>query len=129
MNNADNSIEFSEVNERNGNVHEEKIRKGWVQFDDEQQTPTVSHSENEIAVTKTPPVASTQTPTRPTVPAVLNTETVHVNLERGDKNLESSTQSTLTKNVEFVNVRHGFCKFDNCINFNEPDFYLYLKEY
>lgn len=129
MNNADNSIEFSEVNERNGNVHEEKIRKGWVQFDDEQQTPTVSHSENEIAVTKTPPVASTQTPARPTVPAVLNTETVHVNLERGDKNLESSTQSTLTKNVEFVNVRHGFCKFDNCINFNEPAFYLYLKEY
>ncbi|XP_028033512.1 uncharacterized protein LOC114245523 isoform X2 [Bombyx mandarina] len=112
MNNADNSIEFSEVNERNGNVHEEKIRKGWVQFDDEQQTPTVSHSENEIAVTKTPPVASTQTPARPTVPAVLNTETVHVNLERGDKNLESSTQSTLTKNVEFVNVRHGFSNGD-----------------
>lgn len=101
--------DFTEVNELNGNVIQDKVRKGWVKFEDE----SPKTAENETLPSVLPPAgASTSAPTESA--AVLKTETVHINLERGDKNVEPISLGTLSKNVEFVNVRQGFCKYHAC---------------
>ncbi|XP_075992151.1 uncharacterized protein LOC142987338 isoform X2 [Anticarsia gemmatalis] len=101
----------SEANELNGSVNPEKVRKQWVKFDDESPQTTVPP---ETEIPRNIPLgagagASTSAPSEP--PAVLKTETVHINLERGDKSVEP-TLGTLSKNVEFINVRQGFANGD-----------------
>lgn len=106
MSNAEIKSDLSEVNELNGNINQDKVRKGWVKFDDESPKAT----DNEILPSVLSPAgASTSAPTESA--AVLKTETVHINLERGDKNVEPISLGTLSKNVEFVNIRQGFCKY------------------
>ncbi|GBP11883.1 hypothetical protein EVAR_74518_1 [Eumeta japonica] len=85
-----------EVDQVNGNAHE-NTRKGWVKFDDE-TAETKESSEIPIA-----PSSSSERP------AVLNTETVHVNLDR-ERSVDQEPVRPFKKNVEFVNVRHGFCE-------------------
>lgn len=97
----------NEVNELNGNLNQDKVRKGWVKFDDE----SPKNAENVIQPEPSLPPAGTSTSAPPESAAVLKTETVHINLERGDKNIEPITLGKLSKNVEFVNVRQGFCKY------------------
>ncbi|KAJ8726264.1 hypothetical protein PYW07_000962 [Mythimna separata] len=107
MSNAEIKSDLTEVNELNGNVNQDRVRAGWVKFDDESAKST----ENEILPSVLPSAgASTSAPTESA--AVLKTETVHINLERGDKNVEPVTLGTLSKNVEFVNVRQGFSNGD-----------------
>ncbi|XP_032530206.2 uncharacterized protein LOC116779825 isoform X1 [Danaus plexippus] len=94
----------SEVAEANGNVNNDKSRKSWVKFDEESPQTSVLHLEpqplNESAKSGTTLHSSE-------VPAVLKTESVHVNLER-EKSVEPVSQSSVMKNVEYINVRHGF---------------------
>ncbi|KAJ8729521.1 hypothetical protein PYW08_001102 [Mythimna loreyi] len=107
MSNAEIKSDSSEVNELNGNVNQDRARVGWVKFDDESPKTT----ENVLSPSALPSAgASTSAPTESA--AVLKTETVHINLERGDKNVEPVTLGTLSKNVEFVNVRQGFSNGD-----------------
>ena len=109
MSSSEIKSDLTEVNELNGNVNQDKVRKGWVKFEDESPKTT----ENQILSSVIPPAAaSTSAPTESA--AVLKTETVHINLERGDKNVEPISLGTLSKNVEFVNVRQGFCKYCAC---------------
>ncbi|CAH2066523.1 unnamed protein product, partial [Iphiclides podalirius] len=93
----------NDILELNGNLNQETTRKTWVKFDDES-----SQTNEEISKTSSP---STSVITQNQVPAVLNTETVHVNLERGDRNLETP-QAAANKNIEFVNIRSGFSNGD-----------------
>ncbi|XP_035446369.1 uncharacterized protein LOC118273486 isoform X1 [Spodoptera frugiperda] len=105
MSNAGINSELPEVKEVNGSVNQEKVRKGWVKFDDE--SPKADNGSS------VPPTAGTSTSTAPTESAaVLKTESVHINLERGDKNVEPISLGTLSKNVEFINVRSGFSNGD-----------------
>jgi hypothetical protein len=102
----------SESNDSNGSVLQEKPRQGWVKFDEETQGGRTSNSLNEPnVVTSELSKPSTSDVSGGAPPAVIKTETVHVNLDRGDRIAEANTQPTLTKNVEFVNVRHGFSKY------------------
>lgn len=99
-----------EANELNGSVNPDK-RKEWVKFEDESPPSTVPP---DTALPRTVSLgvgASTSAPSEPPAAAVLKTESVHINLERGDKHVEPITLGTLSKNVEFVNVRQGFCKY------------------
>lgn len=105
MNNNQDKVQ-NDVLESNGSLGQDSSRKTWVKFDDESSQTNVSSNE-EISNTSLP---STSIITQNQVPAVLNTETVHVNLERGDRNLELSPQVASNKNIEFVNIRSGFCK-------------------
>ncbi|CAH0700706.1 unnamed protein product [Spodoptera exigua] len=106
MSNAGINSEFSEVKEVNGSVNQDKVRKGWVKFDEE--SPKTENEGSSL-----PPTAGTSTSTAPTESAaVLKTESVHINLERGDKNVEPISLNTLSKNVEFINVRSGFANGD-----------------
>ncbi|XP_022123701.2 uncharacterized protein LOC110999104 isoform X1 [Pieris rapae] len=98
------NIEETEIgsSEVNGNVVNENKRTEWVKFDDEDKDPATG---NGIAVNSQPgPSANIG------VPAVLNTESVQVNLERNDKNLE--TVSPHKKNVEVINIHQGFSNGD-----------------
>lgn len=110
MNSSEIKSELTEVNELNGNVNQDKVRKGWVKFDDESPKTT----ENETLSSVIPPAGASTSSAPTESAAVLKTETVHINLERGDKNVEPITLGTLSKNVEFVNVRQGFCKYCAC---------------
>ncbi|CAH1645013.1 unnamed protein product [Spodoptera littoralis] len=106
MSNAGINSELPEVKEVNGSINQDKVRKGWVKFDDE--SPKADNEASSV-----PPTAGTSTSSAPTESAaVLKTESVHINLERGDKNVEPVSLSTLSKNVEFVNVRSGFSNGD-----------------
>ncbi|XP_014362980.2 uncharacterized protein LOC106714442 isoform X1 [Papilio machaon] len=96
-----------DVIESNGNLNKEDNRKTWVKFDDESPQTNGHQSDGKVATTP-----STSLTVQQEVPAVLNTETVHVNLERGDRNLENTSHGILTKNVEFVNIRSGFSNGD-----------------
>ncbi|XP_013133718.1 PREDICTED: uncharacterized protein LOC106099663 [Papilio polytes] len=96
-----------DVIESNGNLNKEEPRKTWVKFDDE--SPQTNGHQSDGKISNTP---STSLSVQQEVPAVLNTETVHVNLERGDRNLENTSHGNLTKNVEFVNIRSGFSNGD-----------------
>lgn len=92
------------VQAANEHVDQDKSRKGWVKFEDEStQTnvplPQVSSS--------TEPSGSSANSTNASHAAVLKTESVQINLERGDRHLEPAIP-TLSKNVEFVNVHQGF---------------------
>lgn len=102
MSNTDVENKVTKISEINGSVPE-KTPKNWVKFDDESTTPTRNPLSESTAAS-----ASTSDTCIPERPAVLRTETVHVNLERGDRHIETVTPATLSKNVEFVNVRQGF---------------------
>ncbi|XP_047515600.1 transmembrane protein 268 isoform X2 [Pieris napi] len=98
------NIEETEIDspEVNGNVVNENKRTEWVKFDDEEKDPTVANGK---AVSSQPgPSANIG------VPAVLNTESVQVNLERNDKN--SEPLSPHKKNVEVINIHQGFSNGD-----------------
>lgn len=110
MSNAEIKTEISEVNELNGSVNQDKVRKGWVKFDEDAPKTSISLSQQDVPSNVSSPAgASSSAPAESA--AVLKTETVHINLERGDKNVEPISLGTLSKNVEFVNVRQGFCKY------------------
>ncbi|XP_028176815.1 uncharacterized protein LOC135087889 isoform X2 [Ostrinia nubilalis] len=113
MSEIDAHSKLPEANEANGNVNRDKTRHGWVKFDEETgQTSNPLGGETQVDVEETDVAATTSTKCATQPPAVLTTETVHVNLERGDRNTETATQGTLSKNVEFVNIRHGFTNGD-----------------
>lgn len=103
-----------------GSDNQETPRKGWVQFEDETAQGGPSTSSPEKVHPKEVPAASPAAVLPVTAPAVLNTESVHINLERGDRTTELTPQSPFKKNVEFINVRQGFCKFSKyCIATNK----------
>lgn len=107
MNNTESLAQ--ETNEPNGAVGPEDTRKGWVKFEDDITQRNSQSEKDQDALTS--PAGPSNNVTLPSVPAILNTETVHMNLERGDKNVElEQQQSPFRKNVEFINVRQGFCK-------------------
>ncbi|XP_026321613.1 uncharacterized protein LOC113231500 [Hyposmocoma kahamanoa] len=111
MSNTDVENKVTKTSEINGGVND-KTPKNWVKFDDESTPTSDPLSESTaagISTAATPSTSDTPTPERP---AVLRTETVHVNLERGDRHIETVPPVTLSKNVEFVNVRHGFANGD-----------------
>uniref|UniRef100_A0A1E1VXN8 Transmembrane protein 268 n=1 Tax=Pectinophora gossypiella TaxID=13191 RepID=A0A1E1VXN8_PECGO len=113
MSSTDVANSSAKKSETNGNIHQDKLPKDWVKFDDE--SPQTSDPLSDPKVSSEIPVsttASTSHTTSSEPAAVLKTETVHVNLERGDRNTEPVTQATLSKNVEFVNVRQGFSNGD-----------------
>ncbi|XP_030021450.1 transmembrane protein 268 isoform X2 [Manduca sexta] len=111
MSNVVTEKELSEKSELNGNSTQDKTRKEWVKFDDDLSQTNISLPEK-VTPQETSPVAEASTSESPALPAVLRTESVHVNLERGDKRIEPVSQTTLTKNVEFVNIRQGFSNGD-----------------
>ncbi|CAG9784510.1 unnamed protein product [Diatraea saccharalis] len=106
------NINVPDQNDSNETVLQEKPRKGWVKFDDESPSAqsgipleesslsTSIASDNVASTSSNPP------------PAVLKTESVHVNLDRSDRVSDQITQATSTRNVELVNVRHGFSNGD-----------------
>ncbi|KAI5641566.1 hypothetical protein NE865_06323 [Phthorimaea operculella] len=103
----------NKISETNGSVTQEKTPKGWVKFDDETSQTNDPLSEASVPPGTTAAVSASTSQSPASEPAaVLKTETVHVNLERGDRNTEPVTQTTLSKNVEFVNVRQGFTNGD-----------------
>lgn len=101
---------LQKASEVNDTGDDESTRKGWVKFEDESLQDNVPLPEDSTSpgtsAVSTSNVAKTS---QPTLPAVLKTETVQINLERSDKHSEPATPR-LTKNVEFVSVRQGFCK-------------------
>lgn len=106
MNNVNSEKPSTLPNEVNGSMNLEKTPTGWVKFDDDSpqiRGPLPEKANNNILATTSE--NSTQSP------AVFKPETVHLNLERGD-NLSETSQVTLSKNVEFVNVRQGFSNGD-----------------
>lgn len=110
MSDLDAHSKVPETNDSNGNVHHEKPRQSWVKFDEETGHTNIPLGESQTVSDAASTAASTFSAPATQVPAVLKTESVHVNLERGDRTTEPVTQGNLSKNVEFVNVRHGFCK-------------------
>ncbi|XP_013200581.1 transmembrane protein 268 isoform X2 [Amyelois transitella] len=103
----------SEINEHNGSVKQDSARVGWVKFDDESgQANTLGDSHVGVSATA---IESPSENISSQAPAILNTESVHVNLERGDRSTEPVTLNTLSKNVEFINVRQGFCNGDTIV--------------
>lgn len=107
MSNTDVENKVTKISEVNGSLNE-KTPKNWVKFDDESTPTSDPLSESTAAGIPTTATPSTSDTCPPERPAVLRTETVHVNLERGDRHIETVTPVTLSKNVEFVNVRQGF---------------------
>lgn len=102
----------SSATELNTNTNNDTPRKQWVKFEEESPLSTVPLSEISPAPQVPAAVASSSEPSSSTTfPAVLTTESVHVNLERADKTIDGTSQPQLSKNVEFVNVRNGFCKY------------------
>ncbi|XP_052747279.1 uncharacterized protein LOC112058255 isoform X2 [Bicyclus anynana] len=99
-----------EVKETNGDINKEKPRKNWVQFDDE--SPQTSNLSSDTKPSEPAIIASSSVSSNETVPAVLRAETVHVNIDRGDKNIESMSQSSVMKNVEYRTVRPAFSNGD-----------------
>lgn len=96
-------------NDLNGTVNADKVRKEWVKFDEESPQNTTPL---EIQNTQSIPYAAGASTSASTEPAaVLKTESVQINLERGDRHVEPNSLATLSKNVEFVNIRQGFCKY------------------
>ncbi|XP_050675526.1 uncharacterized protein LOC126972680 isoform X2 [Leptidea sinapis] len=90
----------------NGKLNEDTERKTWVKFDDD-TSHNVETSRNITATTNnidTIPSSSTDTP------AVLKTESVHINIDKNDKHLDS-TNNTDIKHVEIV-LRSGFTNGD-----------------
>ncbi|XP_026737762.1 uncharacterized protein LOC113500997 isoform X2 [Trichoplusia ni] len=110
MSNSENRSELSEVNEVNGVINQDKVRKGWVKFEDESPKTSIPIAENDKVSNVPQPVGASTSSAESA--AVLRTETVHINLERGDKTSEPITLGTLSKNVEFINVRQGFSNGD-----------------
>lgn len=115
MSNTENKAEVHEAVETNGKLNPDKTRPGWVKFDDETQSVPLPSNEPSQETSTAAVVASTSSQSSPQLPAVLNTESVQVNFDRGDKNVEVP-QNTLSKNVEFVTIRQGFCKYQLCAN-------------
>lgn len=111
MSNIDVEDTATKISEVNGSVNHDKTPKSWVKFDDDTSPTSDPLSESTAAGIPSAATPSTSEIFAPERPAVLRTETVHVNLERGDRNIETVTPATLSKNVEFVNVRQGFCMY------------------
>lgn len=111
MSNTDVEDKATKISEVNGSINHDKTPKSWVKFDDDSSPTSDPLSETTAAGIPSAATPSTSETSAPEHPAVLRTETVHVNLERGDRNLETVTPATLSKNVEFVNVRQGFCMY------------------
>ncbi|XP_026757348.1 transmembrane protein 268 isoform X1 [Galleria mellonella] len=99
-----------EINASNGGTNQDISRKEWVKFDDdsEQTNLNIPLETKVITGAVSTSVPSTSEVSNPEPAAVLKTETVQINLERGDRNIDPVTHSTLSKNVEFVNIRQGF---------------------
>lgn len=93
--------------ESNGKVTQDDTRKGWVKFDDETSNKLPANTPEESS---SPPIPSSSTPT---LPAVLSTETVQLNIERSER--VNEPDQLFKKNVEFISVRQGFCKLPNII--------------
>ncbi|KOB74694.1 Uncharacterized protein OBRU01_08032 [Operophtera brumata] len=108
---TENKAEVQEAVETNGKLNPDKTRPGWIKFDDETQSVPLPLNQPSQETTTAAVVASTSAQSSPQLPAVLNTESVQVNFDRGDKNVEVP-QNTLSKNVEFVTIRQGFCNGD-----------------
>ncbi|CAH0404733.1 unnamed protein product [Chilo suppressalis] len=98
----------------NGSVLQEKPREGWVKFDDEIQTgqivTSVQDEEPDLKTSTSSDNVASSSSNHP--PAVLKTESVHVNLDRSERVSEPVKQTTITTNVEFINIRHGFSNGD-----------------
>lgn len=109
MSDLDVHNKVSETNDKNGNIHQEKPRQSWVKFDEESGHTNIPLGESQTRGAANT-VPSTSDCSTIQSPAVLKTETVHVNLERGDRIPETVTQLNLSRNSEIVNVRQGFCK-------------------
>ncbi|CAG5021447.1 unnamed protein product [Parnassius apollo] len=104
-----NAKQDTDTIEANGNLNQDSNRKSWVKFDDESLQTNASSPDEKMSNNSAP---STSISLPQEVPAVLKTETVHVNIERGDKNIESTIHGSPAKNVEFVNIRPGFSNGD-----------------
>ncbi|XP_061728328.1 uncharacterized protein LOC133533376 isoform X1 [Cydia pomonella] len=111
MSNLEENGKKPPISDLNGSVNSEKPRKDWVKFEEDSPLSTVPLSEisPQAAAAVVPSTSESITSAHP---AVLKTESVHVNLERSDKSVEVAPQPTLTKNVEFVNIRSGFSNGD-----------------
>ncbi|CAG4968160.1 unnamed protein product [Colias eurytheme] len=96
-----------ETTEVNGNITQER-KKEWVKFDDDTSQVEVPSPNTTIGSERLSEAASSL---NTELPAVLKTETVHVNLERNDKHLEPISSAAL-KNVDFNNIRQGFTNGD-----------------
>ncbi|CAK1549805.1 unnamed protein product [Leptosia nina] len=93
--------------EANGGINKETKRTEWVKFDDDNIAPEHGSSNNtEAPVTQDTVEPGTSVNIQ--LPAVLTTESIHVNLERNDKH---DSQSSVMKNVE-INMRSGFTNGD-----------------
>ncbi|CAB3231164.1 unnamed protein product [Arctia plantaginis] len=97
-------------NDLNGTMNPDKVRKEWVKFDEESPQNTTPSEPHKAQSIQQSVGASSSAPSEPA--AVLRTESVQINLERGDKHVEPISLATLSKNVEFVNIRQGFCNGD-----------------
>ncbi|XP_045511198.1 uncharacterized protein LOC123706095 isoform X2 [Colias croceus] len=96
-----------ETTEVNGDITQER-KKEWVKFDDDTSQVDVPSPNTTIGSERLSEAASSL---NTELPAVLKTETVHVNLERNDKHLEPIPSAVL-KNVDFNNIRQGFTNGD-----------------
>ncbi|CAH0726618.1 unnamed protein product, partial [Brenthis ino] len=99
-----------EITETNGNLNKDDERKNWVKFDDE--TPQTSDLKAKTNSNKNESIVEGNQISNTERPAVLKTETVHVNLDRIENNIEPISQSAVMKNVEYINIRHGFSNGD-----------------
>lgn len=99
-----------ETIETNGNLNKDGERKNWVKFDDESPQESDLNAKSKVSDESVQSVTKSGASTSE-IPAVLKTETVHINLDRSENNIEPLTQSAIMRNVEYINARHGFCKF------------------
>lgn len=102
-------------------IVEKNQPKEWVKFDEETAEANPSPGPG-LAGTSSAVSPKEQRPAA--APAVLNTETVQISLDRGDKSIDLSAHSNnLSRNSEYVNIRQGFSKylhvFDCCCS-NHP---------
>lgn len=99
-----------ETIETNGNLNKDGERKNWVKFDDE--SPQESNLNTKLKVSDESAQVTKSGASTSEIPAVLKTETVHINLDRSENNIEPLTQSAIMRNVEYINARHGFSNGD-----------------
>ncbi|XP_050361789.1 uncharacterized protein LOC126781057 isoform X2 [Nymphalis io] len=101
-----------EAIETNGNLNKDEDRKNWVKFDDESPQQSDFNLKSEVVDESAASTIRHSTASNSAIPAVLKTETVHVNLDRSENNIEPLSQSAVMKNVEYINTRHGFTNGD-----------------
>ncbi|XP_046961907.1 uncharacterized protein LOC124531383 isoform X1 [Vanessa cardui] len=101
-----------EAIETNGNLNKDEDRKSWVKFDDESPQQSDLKLKSKVSDESAVSTIRQTTASNSAIPAVLKTETVHVNLDRSENNIEPLSQSAVMKNVEYINARHGFSNGD-----------------